>query len=218
MCALFWASQREQHCRVGREGVGRLAVESCDRDDRFWHGKQPNGDLQQGVGAWPACSLQTWKMYLPRPSTVYRRLHLAKAFDCSHRKRLQVIFSTAITCEKYSGQFARMQIYRSTSATICARYKLNLILKQLLCCWGEHIIVKIKFYTLLSCRQDVSTRWNSTYLMFDRFLVLKQALLEMQSQQQYKDHHKALSKIKARDWALITNVVTVLKVGFYQHC
>ena len=100
MCALFWASQREQHCRVGREGVGRLAVESCDRDDRFWHGKQPNGDFQQGVGAWPACSLQTWKMYLPRPSTVYRRLHLAKAFDCSHRKRLQVIFSTAITCEK----------------------------------------------------------------------------------------------------------------------
>ena len=54
--------------------------------------------------------------------------------------------------------------------------------------------------------------------MFDRFLVLKQALLEMQSQQQYKDHHKALSKIKARDWALIANVVTVLKVGFYQHC
>ena len=50
--------------------------------------------------------------------------------------------------------------------------------------------------------------------MFDRFLVLKQALLEMLGSQQYKDHHKALSKIKERDWALMANVVTVLKVIF----
>ena len=60
----------------------------------------------------------------------------------------------------------------------------------------------------------MSTRWNSTYLMFDRFLVLKQALLEMQGNQEYKDHHKALKKIKERDWSLMANVVTVLKVNF----
>ena len=50
--------------------------------------------------------------------------------------------------------------------------------------------------------------------MFDRFLVLKQALLEMQGNQEYKDHHKALKKIKERDWSLMANVVTVLKVNF----
>jgi len=51
--------------------------------------------------------------------------------------------------------------------------------------------------------------------MFDRFLVLKQALLEMQGSQEFKDHHKALAKIKERDWVLMANVVTVLKV-FYE--
>ena len=50
--------------------------------------------------------------------------------------------------------------------------------------------------------------------MFDRFLVLKQALLEMQRSQEYKDHHKSLLKLKERDWVLMANVVTVLKVGF----
>ena len=50
--------------------------------------------------------------------------------------------------------------------------------------------------------------------MLDRFLVLKQALLEMQGSQEFKDHHKALAKIKERDWVLMANVVTVLKVGF----
>ena len=59
------------------------------------------------------------------------------------------------------------------------------------------------------------TRWNSTYLMFERFLDIKEALLEMQNSQVYKDHHKSLNKIKARDWQLMANVVTVLKVEFY---
>ena len=56
-------------------------------------------------------------------------------------------------------------------------------------------------------RQDVTTRWNSTYLMFDRFVVLKPALLYMEGRQEYKDHHKYLQKIKERDWAVMGNVV-----------
>ena len=61
-------------------------------------------------------------------------------------------------------------------------------------------------------RQDVTTRWNSTYIMFERFVALKQALLVMQGDQKYKSHHKALNKIKERDWPVMANVVTVLKV------
>ena len=62
------------------------------------------------------------------------------------------------------------------------------------------------------------TRWNSTYLMFQRFLDLKQALLEMQNSQDFKDHHKSLNKLKARDWPLMANVVTVLKVEILKRC
>ena len=51
--------------------------------------------------------------------------------------------------------------------------------------------------------------------MFDRFVVLKPALLYMQGRQEYKDHHKSLQKIKERDWAVMGNVVNVLKV-FYE--
>ena len=50
--------------------------------------------------------------------------------------------------------------------------------------------------------------------MFERFLALKPALVEMQSQQQYRNRHKVLSKIKERDWGLMSNVVAVLKVFF----
>ena len=64
-------------------------------------------------------------------------------------------------------------------------------------------------------RQDVTTRWNSTYLMFERFVVLKPALVYMQGRQEFKDHHKVLSKIKERDWGLMANVVNVLKI-FYE--
>ena len=51
--------------------------------------------------------------------------------------------------------------------------------------------------------------------MFQRFLDLKQAVLEMQNSEVYKEHHKSLNKIKARDWQLMANVATVLKVEFY---
>lgn len=51
-------------------------------------------------------------------------------------------------------------------------------------------------------------------MMFERFVTLKPALLEIQSQQQYRSHHRVLSKIKERDWALMANVVTVLQVIF----
>ena len=37
----------------------------------------------------------------------------------------------------------------------------------------------------------------------------------MQGRQEYKDHHKSLQKIKERDWAVMGNVVNVLKV-FYE--
>ena len=72
--------------------------------------------------------------------------------------------------------------------------------------------MKLRYY--LYIRQDVTTRWNSTFLMFERFLALKPALLEMQAQEKYRSHHRVLSKIKERDWVLIANVVTVLQVIF----
>ena len=53
--------------------------------------------------------------------------------------------------------------------------------------------------------------------MFQRFLDLKQALLEMQNSQEFKDHHKSLNKLKARDWPLMANVVTVLKVDILKN-
>ena len=63
-------------------------------------------------------------------------------------------------------------------------------------------------------RQDVKTRWNSTFLMFERFVVLKPALLEMSNKQEYQSHHRVLKKIKERDWGVMANVVNVLRVIF----
>ena len=48
--------------------------------------------------------------------------------------------------------------------------------------------------------------------MFERFVALKQALVVMQGDQKYQAHHKTLQKIKERDWPVMANVVTVLKV------
>ena len=64
-------------------------------------------------------------------------------------------------------------------------------------------------------RQDVTTRWNSTFLMFERFLELKPFLLEMMNLEEYKAHHKVLKLVKERDWTTIANVVNVLKI-FYE--
>ena len=63
-------------------------------------------------------------------------------------------------------------------------------------------------------RQDVKTRWNSTFLMFERFVALKPALLEMGNRQEYQSHHRVLKKIKERDWSMMVNVVNVLQVIF----
>ena len=61
-------------------------------------------------------------------------------------------------------------------------------------------------------RQDVTTRWNSTFLMFERFVALQPALQEMKARHEYRSHHRVLAKIKERDWNVMANVVTVLKV------
>ena len=65
-----------------------------------------------------------------------------------------------------------------------------------------------------SLRQDVTTRWNSTFLMFERFVMLKEPLTVMLGRQEYSAHHRALQKIKNQDWIVMQNVVTVLKVRF----
>ena len=51
--------------------------------------------------------------------------------------------------------------------------------------------------------------------MMERFLVLKPALLELLAKQEYKAHHKVLQMVKERDWSVIANVVSVLKI-FYE--
>ena len=58
----------------------------------------------------------------------------------------------------------------------------------------------------------MTTRWNSTYLMFERFVALKVALTEMLGRQEYGAHHRVLQKIKNQDWIVMKNVVAVLKV------
>ena len=65
-------------------------------------------------------------------------------------------------------------------------------------------IMKLKYY--LYIRQDVTTRWNSTFLMFERFLALKPALLEMQAQENYRSHHRVLSKIKCSGVIMIQDM------------
>ena len=50
--------------------------------------------------------------------------------------------------------------------------------------------------------------------MFERFVHLKPALLEMLGSQEYRSHHKVLQKVKQRDWVVMANVVTVLQVKF----
>ena len=51
--------------------------------------------------------------------------------------------------------------------------------------------------------------------MLERFLVLKPALLELLAKQEYKAHHKVLQMVKERDWSVMANVVSVLKI-FYE--
>ena len=67
---------------------------------------------------------------------------------------------------------------------------------------------------MFNIRQDVPTRWNATFLMFERFVLLKPALLTMLGSPDYSSHHRSLQKIKERDWLVMANVVTVLKVIF----
>jgi len=47
-----------------------------------------------------------------------------------------------------------------------------------------------------------------------RELKLKPALLTMLGSPEYSSHHRSLQKIKERDWVVMANVVTVLKVIF----
>ena len=106
-----------------------------------------------------------------------------------------------------------MPTFPSTFATISARCKGYSTHRPHHCCSGR-ISILLPSFDFHVLRQDVTTRWNSTYLMFERFVVLKPTLLYMLGRQEFKDHHKVLSKIKEREWTLIANVVNVLKVFF----
>ena len=56
--------------------------------------------------------------------------------------------------------------------------------------------------------QDVPTRWNSSFIMLQRLLRLKDTLLVMGDKEEYK---QMLEKIRPADWQIISNVVNVLK-------
>ena len=86
-----------------------------------------------------------------------------------------------------------MQISPSISATTSEKCSRSWTQRPRHCCSGR----KPQFCYLLIfhfLRQDVTTRWNSTFLMFERFVVLKQALVYMQGRAEYRDHHKVLSQ------------------------
>jgi hypothetical protein len=65
---------------------------------------------------------------------------------------------------------------------------------------------------VLQLIQDVSTRWNSSFLMLQRFAKLKDVLLEMGSRE---EHAENLGKIRSCDWPVVCNVVRMLQV-FYE--
>ena len=62
----------------------------------------------------------------------------------------------------------------------------------------------------LNLVQDVSTRWNSTYLMLDRFLVLQESVKAVLLDPEWKKKLKVT--IRADDWLLMDRAVQVLKI------
>jgi hypothetical protein len=62
--------------------------------------------------------------------------------------------------------------------------------------------------TVLLPVQDVSTRWNSTYLMCERAIKIKRSL------QLYLADHDQVQKLSANDWILMEKLVYVLKPFF----
>ena len=62
----------------------------------------------------------------------------------------------------------------------------------------------------LNLVQDVVTRWNSTYLMLDRFLVLQESVKSILLDPEWKKKLKVT--IRADDWLLMDRVVKILKI------
>ena len=62
----------------------------------------------------------------------------------------------------------------------------------------------------LKLLQDVPTRWNSSFLMLQRISQLKDVILKMAA----NDEYKSLKQLKSGDWVVISNAVEVLKPFF----
>ena len=65
----------------------------------------------------------------------------------------------------------------------------------------------------LNLVQDVVTRWNSTFLMLQRFIILQPVIRDVLLDQQWQ--RKLDTRITNADWSLMEKVVMVLKV-FYE--
>ena len=60
--------------------------------------------------------------------------------------------------------------------------------------------------------QDVSTRWNSTYIMLERALKLRGAITKVLEMEEWSA--KIDIRFRDRDWDIMEKVVSVLKVMY----
>ena len=60
--------------------------------------------------------------------------------------------------------------------------------------------------------QDVSTRWNSTYIMLERALKLRGAITKVLEMEEWSA--KIDIRFRARDWDIMEKVVSVLEVMY----
>ena len=60
--------------------------------------------------------------------------------------------------------------------------------------------------------QDVPTRWNSTFMMLERFVKLRDVLIPLMGRPEWSS--KLKTKFRHEDWALMGKITTVLQVQY----
>ncbi|CAH1103025.1 unnamed protein product [Psylliodes chrysocephalus] len=94
-----------------------------------------------------------------------------------------------------------IEILLNKCKTIVTHFKHSVLSSQKLRTVQEHMNLP-----LLKLKQEVATRWNSTYLMIDRILILKDPLILALA-----EIGNAPPQLNSADWAMLRDIVQILK-------